>query len=319
MHRVSPELQGCVDASSNLSDMLHRSLFALTALALLAPAPARASYPDATLLFSFTDPQITESSGLVRSSLDDEVLFTHNDSGDNGNLGRFFAVGPQGQTLTEFALTPSINGDWEDMAAGPGADGGPALFFADIGDNYEFRTTVQIYEVAEPVIEQGSAFSESRPSRVHLITFEDGPHNAETFLVDPRDGSFAIVTKDADGKSGLYVADPIAVAGAPRLLRRVADIDFAALASDASGAGRSSTGGDIAPDRSRLVVRTYLEAFEWPLGEASLADAVRADPTRIPLPPTRQGEAITYSNDGSALLTSSEGRFAPVHMLRSHT
>ena len=33
----------------------------------------------------------------------------------------------------------------------------------------------------------------------------------------------------------------------------------------------------------------------------------------LPLPATQQGEAVTWTRDGTALLTSSEGRSAPVY------
>lgn len=296
---------------------MRRHLFLLVVLVsfIAGLAPAQAAYEPGRVLFTFTDPQITESSGLTRSTLNDGIFFTHNDSGDNGNLGRFFAVNTSGATVTEFALTPTGNADWEDMSTGTGSDGEPALFFADIGDNYEFRTAVQIYEVPEPKIVPGVPFAELRPTRMHLLVFEDGPHNAETFLVDPRDGSMAIVTKHPSGNSGIYVADLLGPSGAPRLLRRTATIRFDQLGSVATNAAREATGGDIAGDRSRLVVRTYLEAFEWQLGDRTLAEAVAQPPTRLALPTSRQGEAIAYSQDGASILTSSEGTYAPVHIL----
>lgn len=280
-------------------------------LCVLMVVPAHAAYGPAELLFTFKGGEITESSGIAQSRLDPSITFTHNDSGEN--LGRFFAVDRSGFTVTEYALRGSLSADWEDMASGPGVDGVPSLFFADMGDNYEFRTVVQIYEVAEPIVQLGMPSAVVMPTRAHLLAFEDGPHNAESFLVDPRDGAFAIVTKDADGQSGVYVADPIGASGAPRLLRRVAGIRFDQLASQATTSARESTGGDIAPDRSRLVVRTYLEAFEWELGTRTLAEAVAQAPLRIALPTTRQGEAIAYTNTADALLISSEGALAPVH------
>lgn len=296
--------------------MRRTTLLWLIGAVLVGTLPASASYTPGETLFTFADPEITESSGLARSAHRDDLWFTHNDSGDNGNLGRFFAVDATGATLNEFAVSPSVNADWEDMASGPGADGAPALFFADIGDNYEFRTVVQIYEVPEPPVNAATRDVELRPARVHLLAFEDGPHNAETFLVDPRDGSFAIVTKHPSGNSGVYVADAVGASGAPRLLRRTGTIRFDELASATSSAARQATGGDIAADRSRLVVRTYIEAFEWPLGERTLAEAVAQTPLRIPLPSARQGEAATYSRSGDAILVSSEGTSAPVHILR---
>jgi hypothetical protein len=276
---------------------------------------AHAGYSAGEIAFNFTDPTISESSGLAQSSTQTGVWFTHNDSGDNRGRGRFFAIGSQGQTLASYQVSPSTNIDWEDMASGPGSHGGRALYFGDFGDNYEFRAVVQIYEVAEPSVGSANAVKVA-PSAVHALAFEDGPHNAETLLVDPADGTIVIVTKDSDGDSGVYAATPNITPDAPRVLVRIADLDMRQIASETSNPWLQTTGGDIAPDRSRLVVRTYREAFEWRLGVLPIGAAFDAEPLRIPLPGTELGEAITYSADSNDLFTSSEGRSAPVHHLQ---
>lgn len=291
------------------------NLLVLLAYAVVMLTPggaAHAGYADGYRLFNFLDGNIAESSGLVASSTDPGTWYTHNDSGDNRNLGRFFAVGPDGNTKTTFAVTPSLNIDWEDMAAGPGSQGGRSLFFADFGDNYQVRTLITIYEVAEPSIDETVA-REVRPVATRLLAFEDGPHNAETLLVDPADGTLFVVTKDAGGKSGVYAAAPGPLPEGPGTLRRVADLDLRRFVRP--GASLLTTGGDIAPDGSRLVIRTYDTAYEWRLGPMSVAAALDAEPLPIPLPQTVQGEAITYTLDSESLATSSEGRLAPVHLI----
>lgn len=291
-------------------------VFALALSASVSPGVARTDYAPAELLFKFTDTAISESSGFAQSARNDDVYFTHNDSSAPANsLGAFFAVGPDGTTLTTFAVRGTVNIDWEDMATGSGPDGGPFLLFADMGDNNEVRTIVQIYEIAEPRITAGVTEADVIPARVHVLAFEDGPHNAEAFMVDPRDGAFVIVTKDPSGMSGVYLADAPPLAGAPRLLRRVADVRIDQLASAATSSARETTAGDIAPDRSKIVVRTYVEAFEWTLGDDPIATAFARAPTRIPLPVTKQGEAIAYTQNSQDLLISSEGTWAPVHIL----
>jgi hypothetical protein len=293
------------------------SLFVVAAYLFVLLTPGAAShggYRTGEVVFHFADGAIAESSGLTHSSRQAGVWFTHNDSGDNRGRGRFFAVGPSGNTLTTFQVAASLNIDWEDMARGPGADGSSALFFGDFGDNFEFRTIVQIYEVPEPLAGEQPEV-QVKPTATHALAFEDGPHNAETLLVDPADGTFYIVTKDADGKSGVYAAAKTSMGGAPRVLRRIADLDVQSLANQASGSSLQTTGGDIAPDRSRVVIRTYDRAFEWRLGALPLDAALDAVPLSVALPTTQQGEAITYSADSADLFTSSEGRFAPVHRI----
>lgn len=291
----------------------HRiGLMAATLTLVVASAIA---YQPAALLFTFQDASIVESSGLASSS-QPGVLFTHNDSGDRA---RFFAVGPDGSRLAAFELAGAAAIDWEDMARGPGRDGGPALFFADIGDNSHVHAFVTVYEVPEPVILESSTTPVVITDVIrHMLVYEDlSRPDAETLLVDPSAyGRFAIVTKDGDGASRVYETtdEPGEVV---RVVRSTTTIDFAAWAPIIVEPGVSATGGAIAPDRSRVVVRTYWYAFEWQLGPGTtLASAFAQAPAVITLPETVQGEAITYSMDSADLLTSSEGANAPVHILR---
>lgn len=297
----------------------HRIVAMVAAIAGVASSgSAHAAYAPAELLFTFKGSAILESSGIAQSRRDPSILFTHNDSAGAvaDALGRFFAVDAGGFTATEFSVRGGVCADWEDMAPGVASDGTPVLYLADIGDNAEVRTFSQIYEVAEPAIVPGVARADVVVRAVHLLVYEDGPHNAETFFVDPRDNSFIVVTKDTNGRSGVYAADAGPADGSPRILRRIADIRFDQLASVPTSGALLATGGAIAADRSRLVVRTYEEAFEWELGGLHLQDALAEPPLRIALPDTQQGEAITYATDGAALLTSSEGLRGPVHRLR---
>jgi hypothetical protein len=98
------------------------------------------------------------------------------------------------------------------------------------------------------------------------------------------------------------------VAGVPNLLRRVGTVPIPEV-----------TAGDITPDGSRVVLRNYTAAYEWDVPGDDVAAALRGVPARIPLPRSQQGEGITYSRDGQALIVSSEGEGAPVQELRRTT
>ena len=92
-----------------------RAAVAAAALVLLLAGGA-AAYSEATVLFTFSDERITESSGLVASSVSDEWFFTHNDSGDDA---RFYVVDRGGRTLATHTLPGVDASDWEDLARGP--------------------------------------------------------------------------------------------------------------------------------------------------------------------------------------------------------
>lgn len=264
------------------------------------------SYAPATELCRFADPRIDESSGVSASSRSDDLFFTHNDSGD---APRFFAVDRQGATLGVFDVDGARAEDWEDMARGRTDEGKPVLFFADIGDNFRRRATVVVYEVLEPKVRDRDAAV--NVLRLHELRYEDGPHDAETLLVHPRDRRMFVVTKDRDGAAGVYRADG-------KTLTRVADVRLDVLVPRGSAYARAITAGEIGPDGRRVVLRTPFQAFEWDI-ETDVVEAFAREPRRIPLPETRQGEAVAYTRGGSSLVLTSEGTGAPVHLLEGTT
>jgi hypothetical protein len=66
------------------------------------------------------------------------------------------------------------------------------------------------------------------------------------------------------------------------------------------------TGGAISVDGHRLALRTYTDAYVWPLAGSNVVRALAGAPQRIPLPPSPQGEAISFSADSRALVVASE-------------
>ena len=306
-----------------------RVLLVLIALVSVAStSPAQAAFGPARLLFNLKDAQITESSGVASSAYTEEVLYTHNDSGDTG---RFFAIGPKGQTLATYDVAPIGAVDWEDMTSSTDFAGQPALLFGDIGDNYRARPAIVAYNVLEPRVDPRTSGVTGTlvPVDVHVMVYEDGPHDAETIFFLEKDRRIGIVTKEPDGQSGVYVedfdvfrseGDALPVNPVVTLLRRVATIRFDRIArpfqkGDYSPESRlQATGGEVSRDGKRFIVRTYVEAFQWDISKG-LAAGLKKAPVRIPLPRTQQGEAIAYFGDDFSLVTTSEGQRAPVHIV----
>ena len=67
------------------------------------------------------------------------------------------------------------------------------------------------------------------------------------------------------------------------------------------------TGGAVARDGSAIALRTYTDAYVWPLTGSDVPAALAGAPTRIPLPESPQGESITFAADNKSLLVASEG------------
>lgn len=284
----------------------------LTGLVVVPGVQARADYRPAEHLFSFTDDRIVESSGAAAGRANSGVLFTHNDSGDTA---RFFAVGSDGATLATYAVGGASALDWEDMAAGPSADGGSSLFFADIGDNARTRRFNRVFEVVEPAVVSSTETRTVPLVATYEMVYSDGPHDAEGFFVTPsRD--LVVVTKEAHGLSGLYVARDL-VTGAPLVLHRVGTIALPLLQE--VGASYAVTGADLSPDGTRLAVTTYDRAFEWEVIDGDLGAAVSGPATPIDLPAAAQREAIAYAADGQSLIVTTEGLHAPVHAVRRNS
>jgi hypothetical protein len=281
------------------------------------------SYGDPEALFSFQDPAIVESSGAAISAREEQLLFTHNDSGDTA---RFFAVDFRGCTLGRFTVGGATAVDWEDMARGLYVGADPTLWFADIGDNLSQRPHVTIYRVAEPVVTPSSRSEAGVPCPPPILTtvpgarfdlrYPDGAHDAETLLVHPRTGQVFVVTKASrPGDSSAVYSAPLSLrTGAVNVLSRVATLVIPPLTTGSSdpaarapfGLSELVTGGDISPDAKRVVIRTYASAYEWAVTGGDVGRAFARQPTRISLPAQPQGEAITYTTRGDLVVTSED-------------
>lgn len=277
---------------------------------------AAALYGDASVAFTFEDPRIAESSGLASSSTPG-VLFTHNDSGDDA---RFFAVGPDGRTRTVYELPDVQARDWEDMARGPDERGRSSLWLGDIGDNNALRERgILVHRVPEPEPTDAEQVTTEPPTSFRLV-YEDGPGDAEGLLVHPETGRLHVVSKPLGGPARVYAAPEVLDPDGPNVLEQVAEVRLSRTGTP-GGPGLGGLGNllvtaaDIAPDGSRVAVRTYTDLYEWAVEGDDVAGAFAGEPVITPLPPTAQGEGLAYAADGRTVLLSSEGRGAPVHRL----
>jgi hypothetical protein len=226
------------------------------------------------VVFSFVDPTITESSGLVDLG---SVMVTMNDSGGDPDV---FVVDPAtGRTVGRTTYAEEVT-DVEALApAGP-----DAVWVGDIGDNAERRESVQVYRV--PV---GRGDRTVHPPAYDLV-YPDGPHDAESLVAAPG-GRLYVVTKGLLGGTA-YVAPRRLDPDGPNRLRPVASVDV--WATDAA----------LFPDGRHVLVRGYDGAaiYTFP-GFSPVAS--------LDLPRQRQGEGVSIARSGRIRL-SSEGRNSAV-------
>jgi len=263
--------------------------FAATLLGALA-SPGYAVTSDSTLLFKFADTQIDESSGLGTSSYGDGIVYTHNDSGDTA---RFFAVNSSGATVAIYTLKGATAHDWEDMDTGTDASDKPVLYFGDIGDNSAKRTEIDVYQLPEP---RGP--SANVPWIRYRFAYPDGPHNAETLMVDPHTHRIFIASKAAIGDGLLYEA--------PAVLSTTAMNELAIVVPQRT-VPMLTTSGDISPDGKLMVLLTYFAAY-WSAG-------VNGELHEFPVTEQRQDEAIAFTRDGKSVLVGSEGVHSAVYRI----
>ena len=246
-----------------------------------------------------TSGEIDEASGLAASTLNPGVLWTHNDSGDTA---RVFALRTDGSLVAELPITGATATDWEAMQVGP-YEGAPALYIGDIGDNLSARANITIFAIPEPSLSPPPA-SLAVAKRMD-VTYEDGPHNAETLLVDPLDGTVVVVTKVESGQSGIYVLD-----ATKTKLEKKGALAFGAapLTGDPL-----AVDGSISPDGSLIAIRTYTSAFLWRRGPGmSIPAALATAPCPLHITAEPQGEAITIATDKSGYFTFSEKKNQPL-------
>lgn len=265
------------------------------------------------------DKRIKESSGLCLSGRDPSIFWTLNDSGGEPCV---FAIDRSGKTRAKVRLRDAANFDWEDIALGKDEKGGPALFIGDIGDNFQMRPTIQIYQIPEPQISEPGKVVEETISATPVIwrvSYPDGKHNAESLLVHPLTNRLHILTKSEEGRSALYIFPQLMRMDASMTLEKVADITFPKLirAGKRPHDNCMTTAAGFSPDGTRMVVATYSSLYEWKLPpEQPLADTLKQPPARIEPELLRQVEGVCYEGDNLTLWLTSEHLPAPLLRVR---
>lgn len=256
------------------------------------PAPSRTAHTDVCLI---DDPRATELSGLVATPNGYLVI---NDSRSNPDEMQVFRLDLQCRVVSTLSY-PTPARDPEDLAVAP--DG--TIWVADIGDNATAQTrreTIALWLIS----------SDFTDLAIHRLVYPDGPHDAEALLF-AGDGTPIIVTKEASGVAGLYQPAERLLrdieAGVP--MRRVGEFRPTATGEPnvlGSIGEVLVTGAAVTPDRRRVALRTLTAAYEWDVVGDVVTTITTTTPRVTLLPGEPQGEAISYTIDGSAFLTVSD-------------
>lgn len=248
-------------------------------------------------------PELTESSGLAFSTRSDDVLFSHNDSGDSSRL---FAFNLKGKFLYELQVEKAKAKDWEDMCAFE-HEGKNWLAVGDIGDNDFQLDYVTIYVFKEPKEKEGDRKRKAEIEYELKVEYPTGAANSEALAYDPIRHSFLVLSKETLNCVFYEIPIPADPKGSVRVkAKQVAKYTIPMV-----------TGAAISRDGQRLAICTYGPACmlernpnnpekPWDMKASELATKFFEVPAR------KQGEAICFAPDGQHLWLTSEHRPTPL-------
>lgn len=264
--------------------------------------------PPPGTLFTFSDPRIRESSGLVRSQSNPGCYWTHNDSGD---LARLYLVDSQGTTqmIVDLDGVPAI--DWEDLTMAY-FDGKPHLVVGDIGGNTSARKHLMLHVLPEPKrtskpeAAEGEEHRILRPVQSIEVEIPGGVTDYEALGAIPDSGqststSLLLVEKGIAGGQVYSVTVDLDPQRRPSRALRLGQVAIA-----------YATGCAVSEDGKHFAVLSYasVSIFERQTqSDGSLEDwssALGRRPRVVQLPRIHQAEAICFDHEGESVLVTSE-------------
>ncbi|MEP6851803.1 MAG: hypothetical protein ABJA87_03995 [bacterium] len=275
------------------------------------PEPVAAARREAaTRLFGISDPRIAEVSGIARGLRSADVYWVHNDSGHAASL---FALDARtGAVRGVYSVSGVTNVDWEDVAVALDARGVASIWIADIGDNDATRSEVRIYRVDEPAVPESATTGRTSAADEWRLRYPDGPRDAEALAVAPG-GAMWIFDKVVFGSTQAFRVPAIpdsrrarAVTPVGRFLTR----DTGTRGGPGPIGRLTVTGAALNRTGTVLAIRTYTDAYVWPVRGGDIAAALRTSPVVAALPAQPQGEGISVV--GARMVLDGEGAGAQV-------
>ncbi len=242
-----------------------------------------------------SNPLLTEASGLVSSTENPGMFWTHNDSGDEA---RIYLIDSAANLLAIVRLAGAENRDWEDIAMGPGPD--PALkyiYVGEIGDNLSQYPTKHIYRIPDFKFTKRETVLDTTIRIVdHLeITLPDGTRDSEALLVDPISKNLFLFSKREE-KINVYEIKNWPAGNSAASAKHLVQIPFTQI-----------TAADISLDGSEILIKNYEHVYYWKRDVTLPLNSVFSNPVSVlPYSKEPQGEAITFDIHGKGYYTVSE-------------
>ncbi|MCM2281252.1 MAG: hypothetical protein NDI61_05325, partial [Bdellovibrionaceae bacterium] len=251
-----------------------------------------------------------------------------------GDGGRFYITQRDGSASQSVIVSGWKPLDTEELALGPCDQKRTCLFLADMGDNREARSSIDIWLVEE-VVRFGEQVNAVRKL---TLRYPDRAHNAEAFAVHPN-GDLFIVTKEMTKEKKAQTAHVFRLPAqswqtsqpsnqnasqvSSQVLSRASQkdriltlepwghLDVPAIVG-ASGYEGLVTGMSFSPKGERLLLLTYDKALEiaWDLSKGPWAGAqalaTSGQLSVIGIRRLKQQEAISYDENGRDFIYTTE-------------
>jgi hypothetical protein len=197
---------------------------------------------------------IDESSGLALSRRYDNVLWTHNDSGQASII---YAMDFKGRNLGSYFLDMDYPRDWEDISSFK-LDGQSYLILADTGDNFEINMTgiLTIYKEPDVYIDKDSSADSSAMTPEWVIEFQypnRKSYDIESMAVDVSNNKVLLVSKR--NKKARVFELPLkadeSIFSQVITAKKIAKLDYL----------KKPSSMDISADGKYAVILTYGKAF----------------------------------------------------------
>lgn len=246
----------------------------------------------ANRLAELTDKKLGEVSGLAASSNNPGLLWVHNDSGNDAEI---YLVDENLKIRLSCKIPGVKNRDWEDIAVGPGPEAGKNyVYVADIGDNKAKHPFKYIYRFVEPVASDQSG--EINITKFDTIVFrlEGERKDTESIMIHPVTKDLYVVSKREkpvylyELKYPYSVQDTLTAA-------KVTSLPLTQIVS-----------AGISTDGKEILMKNYDNIYYWNIQNRPVKEALQEKPEILKYTPEPQGEAITFTRDGSGFYTLSE-------------
>jgi hypothetical protein len=249
-----------------------------------------------------TNPDLNEISGLAPSLKNNNILWVHNDS---GNESFIYGISKNGELKAVIKLIGATFEDPEDIALGIGPIPGKYyIYLGDFGDNNAVREVKYIYRFEEPSVKSQTGIDTIIISNYDKISFnyDDGKRDAESMVIDPIDSNIVVFSKREKNVSA-YIYPINSDFSKNVIFKKTSTLPFGGEGFNGSGV----TASDFSLDGKELLIKTYSKLYYYSRdNNESLSKMLSKSPIEAYYIQEPQGEAICWEIDKSGYFTTSE-------------